>query len=115
MRLIRPSEMAARPVTEEGAQGVTIRWLISKPEGAPNFAMRLFELSPGGFTPLHTHAWEHEVFIVEGCAEVTTKDGPVAAKAGDAVFVAPEDLHQFRNPGDGVMKMICLIPLPKDL
>jgi quercetin dioxygenase-like cupin family protein len=105
--------MQAQPVSEEGAQGVNIRWLISKPEGAPNFAMRLFELSPGGYTPLHTHAWEHEVFIVEGRAEVTTKDGPLAVTAGDAVFVAPEDLHQFRNTGAGAMKMLCLIPLPE--
>lgn len=114
MKVIRPDEMAGQPVAEEGAEGVSIRWLISKPEGAPNFAMRLFEVAPGGYTPLHTHAWEHEVFIAEGDAQVLTKDGPVAARAGDAVFVAPEDLHQFRNTGDGVMKMICLIPLPRE-
>lgn len=113
MRVINPNEMAAQPVTEEGASGVSIRWLISRPEGAPNFAMRHFELAPGGYTPLHTHAWEHEAFILEGAGEVTTADGPVAVKAGDAVYVAPEELHQFRNTGDGVMKMLCLIPLPK--
>jgi quercetin dioxygenase-like cupin family protein len=114
MKVIRPGEMAGQPVAEEGASGVSIRWLISKPEGASNFAMRLFELAPGGYTPLHTHSWEHEVFLLEGCAQITTAGGPVEAKAGDAVFVAPEDLHQFRNTGDGVMRMICLIPLPKD-
>ena len=114
MKVINSYDMAGQTVAEEGARDVSIRWLISKPEGAPNFAMRLFELAPGGYTPLHTHAWEHEAFILEGAAEIATADGPIAVKAGDAVYVAPEDLHQFRNTGDGVMKMICMIPLPKE-
>jgi quercetin dioxygenase-like cupin family protein len=113
MKVITPNDLPAQPVTDEGAKDVSIRWLISKPEGAPNFAMRHFELAPGGCTPLHTHAWEHEAFLLEGAGEVTTADGPVAVKAGDAVYVAPEDLHQFRNTGTAVMKMLCLIPLPK--
>jgi len=47
-----------------------IRWLITKEMGAPNFAMRLFEISPRGFSPLHTHAWEHEIFVLEGNGSV---------------------------------------------
>ena len=50
----------------EGAEGVEVRWLISKDDGAENFAMRMFELGGGGHTPLHTHPHEHEVFVVEG-------------------------------------------------
>jgi quercetin dioxygenase-like cupin family protein len=51
---------------EEGALKVKVRWLITKEIGAENFAMRLFEIEPGGYTPLHSHPWEHEVFILEG-------------------------------------------------
>ena len=39
----------------EGASKVKVRWLISKEIGAENFAMRLFEIGAGGYTPLHTH------------------------------------------------------------
>jgi len=113
MKVIRWSEMEPAPVTEEGAKATTVRWLISKPEGAPTFAMRLFEIAPGGHTPKHTHAWEHEAFILAGQGEVTTSAGPVPFSAGDALFVAPEELHQFRNTGGGTMQMLCLIPLPK--
>ncbi len=114
MNVIKSLELPAAPVTDDGAQGATIRWLISKPQGAPNFAMRLFELVPGGHTPLHTHAWEHEVFILSGAGELTSADGPKPFAAGDAIFVAPEELHQFRNTGDSTMQMLCLIPLPKE-
>ncbi len=113
MRVTASREVPAAPVTEDGAKDTTVRWLIAKPEGAPNFAMRLFEIEPGGFTPKHTHAWEHEVFVLAGEGELTTSEGPKPFAAGDAVFVAPEELHQFRNTGKGTMQMLCLIPLPK--
>ena len=51
---------------EEGASKLRVRLLITKEMGAKNFAMRLFEMEPGGYSPFHTHAWEHEVFILEG-------------------------------------------------
>ena len=114
MKVIPSLKVASAAVTEDGAHNTTIRWLISKPEGAPNFAMRFFEIAPGGFTPKHTHAWEHEAFILAGEGDVTTAEGPVKFSAGDAVFVAPEELHQFRNTGTSTMQMLCLIPLPKE-
>jgi len=112
MRVIHSGEVAAQPVQEEGAKGATVRWLISRPEGAPNFAMRLFELQPGGSTPLHSHAWEHEVFILEGSAEISSEKGPVRASSGDAVLVLPDEQHQFRNTGQSVARFLCMVPLP---
>jgi len=51
---------------DEGTSKLRVRWLITKEIGAKNFAMRLFEMEPGGYSPLHSHPWEHEVFILEG-------------------------------------------------
>ena len=113
MKLVHSSQVEAGEVTEQGASNVTVRWLLSRPEGAPSFAMRLFELAPGGHTPLHEHAWEHEVYILEGQAEVVSKDGPIAAAAGDAVLVLPNEAHQFHNAGAGAAKFLCMIPLPE--
>ncbi|MFB3882327.1 MAG: cupin domain-containing protein [Armatimonadota bacterium] len=111
MRVVHSREVAAQPVQEEGARNATVRWLLSRPEGAPNFAMRLFELQPGGSTPLHSHAWEHEVFVLEGAAEVVTSAGPAALAAGDAVLVLPDEQHQFRNTGSSPARFLCMIPL----
>jgi quercetin dioxygenase-like cupin family protein len=47
--------------------------LITKEMGAPNFVMRLFEIDPDGYSPFHTHAWEHEVFVLEGEGTVLTE------------------------------------------
>ena len=95
---------------EEGAFNVKIRWLITKDIGAKNFAMRLIEIGKNGYTPLHTHNWEHEVFVLGG--EGTISDGEVQTqlRSGDVVFVAPNEKHQFKNQGKKSLKFICLIP-----
>jgi len=114
MRIVRASEVEAKPVTEAGATGATVRWLLSRPEGAPSFAMRMFELEPGGSTPLHTHDWEHQVFILAGQAEVVTASDAVPVAAGNAVLVLPNERHQFRNTAGATARFLCMIPLPKE-
>ncbi len=101
-------------VAEQGAKGVTVRWLITKETGAPNFAMRLFEVEPGGFTPLHTHPWEHEVFILEGQGIVVGGDEERRFGEWDVIFIPPEAKHQLRNVGDKPLKFLCLIPYKKE-
>lgn len=111
MKLRATAEVSEAKV-EAGAAKTTVRWLIGEPEGAPNFALRLFKLEPGGYTPLHHHPWEHEVYILEGEAEIASAAGPVAAKAGDAILIEPEEEHQFRNPSQGeTLRFLCIIPL----
>ncbi len=114
MKVIRSDEVVPKSVEEEDAKGATVRWLISRADGAPNFAMRVFELEPGGSTPRHKHAWEHEVYILEGAAEVVTDSGPAAVSPGDAVLVLPEERHQFRNTGQASAKFLCMVPLPPE-
>ncbi len=65
----------------EGASKLRVRWLITKEMGAPNFAMRLFEMEPGGFSPLHSHDWEHEVFVLEGEGTVVSDKGETTLKS----------------------------------
>ena len=98
----------------EGASKVTIRWLITKKVGAENFAMRLFEMEPDGYSPLHTHSWEHEVFILKGEGIVFDGEKATAVKAGDVVFVPSDKQHQFKNNGEKPLKFLCLIPYTKE-
>jgi quercetin dioxygenase-like cupin family protein len=114
MKLRHSGEVQAKPVPDQGASGVTVRWLITRAEGAPNFAMRLFELSPGGYTPLHQHPWEHEAYILEGEVEVTSEAEPRTAKTGDAILVQSRERHQFRNTGASLARFLCIIPLPPE-
>jgi quercetin dioxygenase-like cupin family protein len=99
---------------DSGAQKVKVRWLITKEMGAPNFAMRLFEVGKGGCSPFHNHPWEHEVFILEGEGEVMSEKGSTKFKQGDVVFVLPNEKHQFKNDGRKTLKFICLVPHAKE-
>lgn len=100
----------AQPVTMPGAHNCTVRWLVGKQDAAPNFAMRQFEVAPGGYTPKHFHDYEHEVFVLEGEGVVLEGDIAHRLKAGDVIYVAPNDVHQFQNTGTTPMKFLCLVP-----
>ena len=109
MQIKRTAEVPQKPVTMEGAAGCRVRWLVGEDDQAPNFAMREFEVDPGGHTPRHFHHYEHEIYVLEGRAPSSTATRS-ARSAGDVVFVAPDDVHQFRNTGSAPLKFLCLIP-----
>ncbi len=109
-KIIDTNSFPAKPVEMEGVKGATIREVITDRDGAPNFAMRVFEVEAGGHTPLHTHNYEHEVYILGGSGEIETAEGAKTLKEGDAIFVPANALHQFRNTGGETLKFICLIP-----
>jgi quercetin dioxygenase-like cupin family protein len=98
---------------EKGLKDVTVQWLISEKDGAEHFAMRLFELASGGYTPLHQHDWEHEVFILEGTGVVKDKTSEQAFHPGDVFFVPAMEWHQFVNTETQPVKFLCLIPYKK--
>lgn len=111
MKILNYRDMAADPVETEGAKDVTIRWLIARQDGAENFAMRLFEIAPGGNTPLHTHRTEHEVFILDGEGAVWREGEDVPVGPGTSIFVPPEEKHCFKNIGEGVLRFLCIVPV----
>ncbi len=110
MKIQQAELVPAKDVEVEGAKDCRIRLLIHKAEGAPNFYMRQFTIAPGGHTPLHRHDWEHEVYILAGAGTAATPDGPRPFAAGDCIYVAPNDEHQFRNTGTAEVRLLCVIP-----
>lgn len=110
VKIMDAMEIEAKDVDMEGAQNVTIRWLISKADGAPNFAMRLFELGDGGHSPLHRHDWEHEVYILEGEGILVFEGTRTPFKEGYFIFVPPGREHCFVNTGKGRMRFLCIVP-----
>lgn len=112
MKVVHYEEPPSAPVDMEGAVNCRIRCLIGEADGAPSFTMRQFEVAPGGHTPRHTHGYEHQVFILEGTGVVLEGSVEHPLRPGVAVFVRPNELHQFRNTGPGPLKFLCLIPHP---
>jgi quercetin dioxygenase-like cupin family protein len=110
MKVNRIEAIPSAPVEMPGAVGCRVRWLIGEPDGAPNFAMRQFEVQPGGYTPRHSHPYEHEVYILEGSGVILEGDKEHPFTAGDVIYVAPDEVHQFRNQGAAALKFLCLVP-----
>jgi quercetin dioxygenase-like cupin family protein len=95
---------------EPFAEGITIRWVIGQPEGAPNFAMRIIEFAPGTAFGPHEHPFEHEIFIVDGEGVAEGPDGTVELRAGVALYIPPGEPHAYRNIGESPLRMVCVIP-----
>jgi quercetin dioxygenase-like cupin family protein len=103
------------PAQEVGpdAPGVTIRSVIdSEHDGAPNYALRVLEVEPGGHTPEHEHPWEHENYVLEGQGRVLIGDEWHEIGPGSVVFVPAKMRHTYANAGDTPLKFLCGIPVP---
>ncbi len=106
------SEIRREEVDVEGAKNVTIQWLIDNKIGAPNFAMRQFVIGKKGYTPLHEHDWEHEIFVLYGDGALVDENGKeIPLKKNDFALVPPNEIHQFKNVGNEDFAFLCLIPL----
>ncbi len=110
MKVLTAQDVEETRVTMEGAQGARMRLLISERDGAENFAMRLFTVEPGGYTPFHQHDYEHEVYVLAGKGVLRGESEEHPFRAGDVIFVQPNEKHQFRNAGDTALQFLCLIP-----
>ncbi|MHB9033571.1 MAG: cupin domain-containing protein [Anaerolineae bacterium] len=108
MKVIEANNVEAQPAP--GIEGVTLRWVLAKNVAAPNFHMRVIEVQPGAATEKHQHAWEHEVYVLEGTGSVLGQEGTLPISRASCVFIAPNELHQFSNTGQTPLRFICVIP-----
>lgn len=104
------ADVSAEPVSD----GITIRWVIGKPEGAPNFAMRVIEFGPGAVFAPHQHPSEHEIFVLEGEGVAQGPEGEMLMRPGVALYVPPNEVHGYRNTGTDPLRFICVIPHPQE-
>ncbi|MBU0704351.1 MAG: cupin domain-containing protein [Chloroflexi bacterium] len=99
-------EVSEEPVGENKS----VRWVIGKPEGAPNFAMRVIEFQPGAIFETHQHPYEHEIFVLEGEGVAQEPGGEIEMRPGVALYVPPDEPHGYRNSGAKPLRFICVIP-----
>lgn len=111
MYVVNYKEREQKDVEMAGSHNVTVRWLIGRQNGAKTYAMRLFEMAPGGFIPIHSHPEEHEIFVLKGEAKLIG-DFEGTAKKDDVVYVPSNAPHGYDNrEGTDVFRFICVIPL----
>ena len=110
MKAVRWEEIPSEPVGVNGADGVRMRIAVGPADGADHFIMRIFDVAPGGHTPLHEHASEHGIYVLEGRGVLVGSDGERPVGSGTVACVSPSEIHQFRNAGDTPLRFICVIP-----
>ena len=104
----RGEDVSYEPV--EAAEGLSKGVLLDESDGAPNFAMRRFELAPGAEVPRHTNAVEHEQYVLSGEYVVGIGDEEHTVSAGDALLVPAGVEHWYRNEGDDPGAFLCAVP-----
>lgn len=110
MKIKKYTDVEATYFDQPGIKGVAARVVIGKHEGAQNFWMRIFTIAPGGNTPKHVHAWEHEMFVHAGAGEIYGKGRWHPVQSGNVVFIPGNEEHQIRNPGQEPLIIVCLVP-----
>ena len=106
---VRPADLSG----EKDVTGVELLPLITEKDGAKNFSMRLFRLSPGRHTPFHVHPWEHEVFVVQGTGELIGKAETLPLEPGLAAYVPENERHRFKAGGSGMVFLCCIPHIPE--
>ncbi len=104
----------AEVVTYEGTtvKGVSKRVLIGPKDGAEGFAMRYFEVQPGGNTSFEHHPHIHQVFVVRGRGRVLIGDQYHEISEGDVVYIGPDEQHVLHAAPDEALGFICVAPKP---
>ena len=112
MKTGKEKDIEAKPAEVDEAKNVSMKVLMSEEDGAPTAVMRVFEVAPGGYTPFHTHGWEHMVYVLQGTGVVKEGQKEHPLERGTYVLVEPGEEHQFINRGNDTLRFICIVPVP---
>ena len=106
MKIISFREVEAKEV--EGSSKLKLRWLNT--EGSEHFAVRHIEIETDGYSPYHSHPWEHEIYVLEGNGTALGEEKGKSISAGDLVSIPAGETHQIKNTGKTPLKALCMIP-----
>lgn len=106
--LKRASEIVYESV--DAAEGLRKGVLLDESDGAPNFAIRRFELAAGSEVPRHTNAVEHEQHVLAGEYVVGIGEEEHTVEAGDSLLIPAGVEHWYRNEGDEPGAFLCAVP-----
>jgi quercetin dioxygenase-like cupin family protein len=108
------TDKPAEPQTKAGTTKTVLRTLIYREEGAKTFSLRLITIEPDGQIGLHSHPWEHEIFVVRGQGHAFTKNEKKKIGPGEYVFIPSDEEHGFENLGAEPLDFVCCIPIKQE-
>jgi len=106
------ADVRVENLEKKGAEKTQVQYLIDDRHGSDRFALRLYTVQNGGHTPLDEHPYEHQVYVLSGEGLLRESKDPNASlktlKAGDAVFIPSNAVHQFSNVHDEPFLFLCV-------
>lgn len=99
---------------KDKAAGVSMRVAISEEDGATSLTMRILEIDPEGFTPMHSHSYEHAMFVLRGKGVITDGKKECKIDKEDVIFIPSDREHQIKNTGDSELILVSTLPIPHD-
>ncbi|MCK4858410.1 MAG: cupin domain-containing protein [candidate division Zixibacteria bacterium] len=96
------------------AKGVSLRVAIAEEDGAQDLTMRIYEVDPGGYTPLHSHPWEHALFVVRGSGKILDGKNERRFERNDVLFIPADEKHQIKNNGEENLVVVSVIPIQEE-
>lgn len=97
-------------VGSPGATGVIKQILVGPEQGWDGWVMRLFEVSPGGSTPRHSHDWPHINYVIGGQGTLFLDGEEHSIEQESIAYVPAGREHQFLNRGTVPLRFICIVP-----
>ncbi|MEE9220803.1 MAG: cupin domain-containing protein [candidate division NC10 bacterium] len=99
------------PYQGGGASEGSCRHVIIGPtDGAQNFAMRYFEIPPGGQSSFEHHLHDQGIMIMKGRARVLLGWEIHEIGPGDVIYIPQHEQHQFESISDEPLGFLCVIP-----
>jgi len=113
MKIVHLQQLEKQKVKRDGAEKTLKQVVLSAKDGAPVYALRVFTVEPGGYTPFHRHNYEHMNYIIEGEGILVNEKGieqPI--EKADFALVLPDEKHQYRNISEKHnLVIICGVPV----
>jgi len=106
MNVSKVEEMEYLTPTMSGVENVKMQWLLK----GENFHMRRFVIGGNGKVPMHTHDWEHEVYVLSGKGRILYLDEKHDVEADSIAFIDGTKPHGFENTGEKDFIFMCCIP-----
>jgi quercetin dioxygenase-like cupin family protein len=95
-----------------GFEGIT-RYVLAD-ELPAAFALRYFELEPGGYSNLEKHRHVHLVVALRGAGKAIVGTDLVDLEPFDAVYVPPMTPHRWINEGAEPFGFLCPVDSERD-
>lgn len=106
-----PLDHETQPL-EQWRDGVMTRMRVSALVGSSQLCIFEQFCDPGLGAPVHLHAVEEVLEVMEGEAEITLRGESLILHADQSVLIPAGAKHGFRNIGSGVLKVRATLAAP---